>query len=103
MEAKSVRVFFELLRIILLFVFIGGLIWLVVENGYTLNNVTYTYSWLGGIAVLTLLFVLYRNKLQFSGWYNGKGKQKLSKKVTSSLIFISIILFVSPFLMSLFM
>ena len=96
------RVLLELFRIILLFIVIGGLTWFVVENVYIFNKTTQTYRWLGGIAVLILLFVLYRNKLQFSGWYKGKDRQKLTKKISSSLIFISIILFVSPFLISLF-
>src|SRR5699024_11549235 len=48
---------------------------------YILNKTTQTYRWLGGIAVLTLFFVLYRNKMRFSGWYKGKDRQKLAKKI----------------------
>jgi len=55
-------------------------------------------SWLVGLAILILLFVLYRNNLQFSGFYKGTGKEKLSKKVGTSLIFCSVILLVlAPF------
>src|SRR5690625_4003121 len=96
------RVLLELFRIILLFIVIGGLTWFVVENVYIFNKTTQTYRWLDDIAILTLFFVLYRHKMQFSGWYKGKDKQKLAKKISSSLIFISIILFVTPFLISFF-
>lgn len=36
------------------------------------------------------LFVLYRNKLQFSGWYKGKGRERLSKAATIILMCSSI-------------
>ena len=42
------------------------------------------------------IFVLYRNKLQFSGWYKGEGKEKLSKTVSQTLITISVILLLFP-------
>ena len=62
-------------------------------------NVDYTSgAWLEGLAILILLFVLYRNNLQFSGFYKGTGKEKLPKKVGTSLIFCSVILLVlAPF------
>lgn len=65
----------------------------------TLNEAIESYSWLGGLAIFVLLFVLYRNKFQFSGWYKGKGRKKLPKYVSVTLIFISIILIISPFIM----
>ncbi|PZD85983.1 hypothetical protein DTX80_06555 [Bacilli bacterium] len=71
----------------------------VKENIYTVNEATENYSWLGAIAILLLLFVLYRNKFQFSGWYKGKGGIKLPKHISFILISISILLIVSPFLL----
>ena len=68
------RIVSELLRIIIVFILLGGLVWAIIGNIYTIKEVTERYAWLGSIAVLLLLFVLYRNKLQFSGWYKGKGR-----------------------------
>lgn len=94
------RVLLELLRIIIILGLLGGVIWTVIENIYTLNAATERYSWLGMIAIFILLFVLYRNKLQFSGWYTGKGKKRLPKNVSYSLIIISILLMGSPFILN---
>lgn len=93
------RILLELLRIIIIFGLLGGLIWAIIGNIYTINEATETYSWLGGIAVLVLLFVLYRNKLQFSGWYQGNSRKKLPNNVSLILIFSSILLIILPFVL----
>ncbi|WP_238343509.1 hypothetical protein [Gracilibacillus saliphilus] len=67
------RTLLELLRIIIIFVLLGNLGWAILGDLYTINEATEGYSWLGALAILVLLFVLYRNKLQFSGWYQGDG------------------------------
>lgn len=60
-------------------------------------NVDGSYAgWLGGIAIYSLLFVLYRNKLQFSGFYNGPYRQKLSPTTTTIFITISVFLLILP-------
>ena len=94
------KMLLELLRIIISFAFLGGLCWIILENIYTSFEVIQTYSWLGAIAILLLLFVLYRNKLQFTGWYKGTGREKLSNNATRTFIFSSIILVISPVLLS---
>jgi hypothetical protein len=88
----------ELLRIIFFLGLLGALGWLIVGNIYRINEATESYSWLGAIAILILIFVLYRNKLQFSGWYKGEGRVKLSKSVTVTLILSSILLIILPFI-----
>ncbi|WP_226037331.1 hypothetical protein [Aquibacillus saliphilus] len=93
------RTLLELLRIIIIFGLLGGLGWAIIGNIYTINETTESYSWFGALAILVLLFILYRNKLQFSGWYKGNGKKKLSKNVSLTLIFTSIILIISPFIL----
>ncbi|WP_068674133.1 hypothetical protein [Oceanobacillus sp. Castelsardo] len=93
------RTVLELLRIIIIFVLLGGLAWAIIGNIYTINGVTETYSWLSALSILVLLFVLYRNKLQFSGWYKGKGRKKLPKNVSILFISISIILIIAPFIL----
>jgi len=93
------RTFIELLRIIFILGILGALGWGIIGNIYTINEATESYSWLGAIAILLLIFVLYRNKLQFSGWYKGKGKVKLPKYLTVILILSSILLIVFPFVL----
>lgn len=93
------RTLLELLRIIVVFGLLGALGWVVMRNIYTINETTETYSWLGALAIFILLFILYRNKLQFSGWYKGKGRKKLSAKVSITLNSISILLIISPFVL----
>lgn len=92
------RVGLELIRILLIFALLGGLGWMIIDNLYTAN--TEKYQWLGAIAIVLLLFVLYRNKLQFSGWYKGKGRTKLPRVISRTLIYGSILLIVLPFLLA---
>ncbi len=90
---------FELLRIIFIFVILGGIGWALIGNIYEINETAEPYSWLGALAILVLLFVMYRNKLQFSGWFRGEGGKKLPEKVSVRLVFISIILIIAPFIL----
>lgn len=94
------RIALELLRIIAIFGLLGALGSVFLGGIYSINEAAESYSWLGALAILMLLFVLYRNKLQFSGWYKGKGMRMLPRKVSIALIFISVILMISPFLLS---
>ncbi|WP_343837882.1 hypothetical protein [Salinibacillus aidingensis] len=74
---------------------IGGLLKIVYTSmGISLNNTN--GSWLAGLAIIILLFVLYRNKLQFSGFYKGKGKAILPKKVGIFLISCSVLMLLWP-------
>ncbi|MBD8028340.1 hypothetical protein H9636_16985 [Ureibacillus sp. Re31] len=93
------KILLELLRIIIILVLLGGLGWTIIGEIYKTNETTESYSWLGGIAILLLLFVLYRNKLQFSGWYKGKDRVKLPKSVTLTLILSSLFLLIIPFIL----
>jgi EamA domain-containing membrane protein RarD len=88
------RVVLELIRIIVIFGILGIVFSAVVNYVYQAFDIT-EYRWLGYIAILLLLFVTYRNKWQFSGWYKGE-KTKLSRTFTNVLISFSILLFVIP-------
>ena len=97
-----IRVILELFRIMAIFLIfgavLGGLVSLIYASiGINVDNII--GGWLVGPAIIILLFVLYRNKLQFSGWYKGEGREKLPKIVSRILIFSSISLLVlAPFL-----
>ncbi|WP_106498225.1 hypothetical protein [Lentibacillus sp. Marseille-P4043] len=96
------RVLLELLRIIFIFALLGGVAWLIVGKVYAINPETQKYQWIGAIGIYTLLFVLYRHRLQFSGWYKGKGRQKLSKKASLTLICLSVLLLAMPIMIGFF-
>src|SRR5699024_12755943 len=93
------RTLLELVRIIAIFGLLGALGLSIIGTIYTINNATESYSGIGALAILVLLFVLYRNKLQFFGWYKGKGRKKLPVKVSNTLIFVSVLLMISPFVL----
>ena len=91
------RVLLELIRIILIFGIAGTIISNIVNGIYINIGVNMNqYGWLGSIAILILLFVWYRNKLQFSGWYSGIGKEKLPKMASQILILCSLFLLCAP-------
>ncbi|MDE4086761.1 hypothetical protein PO902_17075 [Planococcus maritimus] len=93
------KLLLELIRVfaILAILGIGG--GLLLTGLYSSSTDTEPYRWLGGMAVLLLIFVLYRNKLQFSGWYQGTGRDKLRRPITILLVAASILLMISPFIL----
>ncbi len=97
------RVLIELARITFIFVFIGGIFSALINFIYEKLGVnTDTYGWIAMMAILIYLFVMYRNKYQFSGWYTGKGREKLPKIAAKLLISISILLLLLPPFLSFF-
>ncbi len=99
MKALSVSLglILEVIRIILIFGLLGALFSTVVSEIYKELGVNLTHTgWWCYFGILVLLFVMYRNKIQFSGWYNGKGREKLTKIVTNLLISCSIIMILIP-------
>jgi len=58
--------------------------WGAVQLIYTTlqTKLDHDIGWFPGIAIYIILFILYRNKLQFSGFYEGSHQKVLPKKVT---------------------
>ncbi|WP_421383295.1 hypothetical protein ACOJQI_02680 [Bacillus salacetis] len=84
-----IRVTLELFRIIAIFLILGAVLggilkFLYGSLGVNLDNTS--GGWLAGIAIYIFPFVLYRNKLQFSGFYKGENQVKLPKKLSVSLV-----------------
>ncbi len=90
----------ELIRVfaILAILGIGG--GLILTGFYSGSPDTEPYRWLGGVAMLVLIFVLYRNKLQFSGWYQGTKRDKLRRPITILLVGTSVLLIISPYILA---
>ncbi|MFP5115241.1 hypothetical protein ACSU64_23095 [Bacillaceae bacterium C204] len=98
------KVLLELVRIVFLVVLIGGILSAFINYVYSkLETDIDTYGWMGLVSILIFLFVQYRNKYQFSGWYTGKGRVKLPTNVSKVLITISILLMLLPLILSFFL
>ncbi|MFE4429166.1 hypothetical protein ACFY5J_18360 [Peribacillus butanolivorans] len=89
------RVILELLRIVAIIFILGSLMGALVNLIYAsmeINVDNTAGGWFVGVAILIILFVFYRNRLQFSGFYKGKGKEKLSNKISIFLICFSMLM-----------
>ncbi|MBS3680424.1 hypothetical protein KGF86_09370 [Ornithinibacillus massiliensis] len=95
-----VRMSLELVRIIFLLALFGVVGGYIIGSVYTTFQISSDYSLFGSIGILFLFFVLYRNKLQFSGWYNGLRRNKLSRTITNGLIMVAVFLMIIPFILS---
>lgn len=91
----------ELFRITAIMFLLGGLGWILLNEIYASIDQTIELKWLGAIAILLLVFVLYRNKLQFTGWYQGSKNVKLPKSVTYLLVFSAVIFMIIPIIIGL--
>lgn len=94
------RTILELFRILALLALFGIVCSFVTFWIYARFDIPAKYTLLGSIGILILYFVLYRNKLQFSGWYKGKGIKKLPKVISNTLVVIAIVLLLSPLLLN---
>ena len=77
------RVFLELIRITAIFLILGSLMGALVKLIYASIGINVDHTnggWIVGVSILLLIFVLYRNRLQFSGFYKGEQRIKTSKK-----------------------
>ncbi|ARF15530.1 hypothetical protein [Sporosarcina ureae] len=87
----------EMIRIAFILLIIGGLLSALVKliyTGFGINVDDTNGAWLVGVSILIILFVLYRNKLQFSGFYKGEENVKLSRRMSTILISSSIIMLI---------
>ncbi|MFS0781515.1 hypothetical protein [Bacillus sp. 1P06AnD] len=91
------KVVMELGRIILIFCILGSLLGQLLMYTYAhLSIPMNSFKWIGGIGVYLLLFILYRNKWQFSGYYKGKEMHKLSRGTTIGICTIAAVLIIGP-------
>ncbi|MFS0752122.1 hypothetical protein [Oceanobacillus sp. 1P07AA] len=92
----------EIIRILIIlgllgFIFSIAIMFIYSSIGIQLDN--HYGGLIAGIGIIISIFILYRNKLQFSGFYKSDKNVKLSKTVSIFLISISIIMLViAPYL-----
>lgn len=91
------RVFLELIRIIAIFLILGSIIGALMKLIYAslgINVDNTAGAWIVGLSILILIFVFYRNKLQFSGFYKGEQRLKLPKTVSNILVTCSVLMLI---------
>ncbi len=71
----------------------------LIEN----NSYLFFLRCLQALGILGFIYILYRNKYQFSGWYKGKRMQRLSKRTTRVLFSISLVYTLALYLVVWFM
>ncbi|MDM5211125.1 hypothetical protein QUF94_06695 [Peribacillus sp. NJ4] len=89
------RVILELFRIVTIIFVIGMILGFIINSIYAIFGITVentTGGWMVGLAIFPLLYVLYKNRLQFSGFYKNGGQVKLSKRTTTILLCISVLM-----------
>ncbi|QRG66302.1 hypothetical protein [Brevibacillus choshinensis] len=88
----------EIVRIVLLMILFGAALSAMLHQVYALLGFDSVNGWLLGLAIYLWVFLLFRNKWQFAGWYKGRGREKLPRPLTVTLIVCSIVLAVlAPF------
>ncbi|BBH24274.1 hypothetical protein Back11_56190 [Paenibacillus baekrokdamisoli] len=96
------RVILELLRIIIIVVLLWGFSGYLIRKIYSEIDINIDkHGWIAMLGIYILIFVLYRNKMQFSGWYKGQGREKLPRGATQLLLSGSILLILLPAFLSL--
>ena len=91
--------FLEFIRVVFILLFGTGLLLSLEIWIYRLLDVDLFGNPLGWIIVLAnfiIIFVVYRNKLQFKGWFKSSKIDKLSKLTTRILIWLAVILVILP-------
>ncbi|WP_286184914.1 hypothetical protein [Bacillus sp. SD075] len=89
------RVILELFRIITIIFVIGLIMGFIINSIYAIFGITVENTrggWIVAMAIFPLLYVLYKNRLQFSGFYKNDGQVKLSKRTTTILLCFSVLL-----------
>ncbi len=87
----------ELLRVLLIVMagtplLIGIETWLYSLAG---KNI-FDFTWMPATANIIIIFVLYRNVLQFGGWFKSKQNKRLGKIYSRILILVSLVLILIP-------
>lgn len=90
------EILFEFFRVLIILLFLFGIFYYPINKLYLAMGIeTGNYLLIVTIALLLLVYIIYANKLQFTGFYTRQSK-KLSKKITWSIFSASILLLLVP-------
>ncbi|SER90536.1 hypothetical protein [Salisediminibacterium halotolerans] len=94
-----VKLLLELLRITVIFIGIGGVLWYgVLIHVYALDAQAQHYQWVGGLGIYIVIYVLYKNKLQYSGWVKREPSEQLGSSATVFFLAGGLLLIAMPYL-----
>lgn len=68
---------------------------LIIHSIYAIFGITVENTmggWIVGMAILPLLYALYKNRLQFSGFYKNGKQVKLSNRTTTIMLCFSVLM-----------
>jgi len=87
---------FEFCRVLILLFLFLGIFYYLINNIYHLIEIeTEHYLLIVTVALLLIIYVIYSNKFQFTGFYT-KGSKKLPNKITWAILSIAFLLLVIP-------
>ncbi|MFE4426410.1 hypothetical protein ACFRH9_04825 [Peribacillus butanolivorans] len=89
------RVILELFRIITIILVIGMVMGFIINSIYAIFGINVENTrggWIVAMGIFPLLYVLYKNRLQFSGVYKNGGQVKLSSRATTILLCSSVLM-----------
>lgn len=93
----------ELLRVLFILIVGTGVlsyfeIWVYGLIG--IDMIANSMMWMGSLANLIIVFVIYRNFLQFSGWFKSSKSTKISRRHAIGLLGVATILLIMPLINS---
>ena len=80
-----------------------GILAKLIYTGFEIKDADTNGAWLVEGSILISLFVLYRDKLRFYGFYKGDEKVKLPRRLSAILVSSSIIMLIIALLIHLAM
>ncbi|GEL07058.1 hypothetical protein [Salisediminibacterium halotolerans] len=94
-----IKLFLELLRITVIFIGLGGVLWyMVLVHVYAFDAQAQQHQWLGGFGIYIVIYVLYKNKLQYSGWVRREPSEQLGSMATVLFLSGGLLLIAMPYL-----
>ena len=97
---RKVGILFEFVRVLILMFFLTAILYYPLGKLYeTIGIETENYFYILTFAILLIVYVIYTNKLQFTGFYT-KGAKKMSPKITWSILSISFLLISVPIIIN---
>lgn len=100
LKMRKVGILFEFVRVLILMFFLTAILYFPLRTLYeTIGIETENYFYILTFAILLIVYVIYTNKLQFTGFYT-KGAKKMSPKITWSILSISFLLISVPIIIN---
>ncbi|PYZ97685.1 hypothetical protein CR205_03575 [Alteribacter lacisalsi] len=101
LEVRTLKVLLEIIRAGLITLVLGAVFNALISRLYVWFGLDIgEMGWLINLGILILIFVLYQNKFQFSGWNHSFKTEKLTSPVTTLLIGTAAVLILMPLMIT---